>query len=69
MAMIGKFFVAAAYAIIYIYSSEIFPTSIRNTCMGCCSMMARIGSMVFKTKKILILAINQTASILLILLF
>ncbi len=46
MAMIGKFFASAAYATIYMYSSEMFPTSIRNSCMGACSMMARIGSMV-----------------------
>jgi hypothetical protein len=47
MAMVGKFFASAAYAIIYMYSTEMFPTSIRNSCMGACSMMARVGSMVF----------------------
>ena len=46
MAMIGKFFASAAYATIYMYSTEMFPTSIRNSCMGACSMMARVGSMV-----------------------
>ena len=46
MAMVGKFFASAAYATIYMYSSEMFPTSIRNSCMGACSMMARVGSMV-----------------------
>jgi OCT family organic cation transporter-like MFS transporter 4/5 len=45
LAMSGKFFASMSYAIIYLYSSELFPTSIRNTGMGCCSMMARIGSM------------------------
>lgn len=45
LAMCGKFFASMSYAIIYLYSSELFPTSIRNTGMGCCSMMARIGSM------------------------
>jgi MFS family permease len=43
--MIGKFCVASSYAIIYLYSSELFPTSVRNSLMGSCSMMARIGSM------------------------
>lgn len=43
-AMIGKFCASASYAIIYLYSSELFPTSIRNSCMGSCSMMARIGA-------------------------
>ena len=45
LAMVGKFCVSASYAIIYLYSSELFPTSIRNSCMGACSMMARIGGM------------------------
>ncbi|CAF0803311.1 unnamed protein product [Brachionus calyciflorus] len=46
LAMSGKFCASAAYAIIYLYTSELFPTSIRNSGMGACSMMARIGSMI-----------------------
>lgn len=46
MATIGKLFASAAYAIICLYSIELFPTSIRNSCMGLCNMMARFGSMV-----------------------
>lgn len=34
MAMLGKFFSAATYAVVQLYSSEIFPTSVRNSCMG-----------------------------------
>lgn len=45
LAMLGKFCASMSYAIIYLYSSELFPTSIRNTGMGACSMMARIGAM------------------------
>jgi hypothetical protein len=36
-----KFFAAGSYAIIYIYANELFPTGIRNTGMGICSMVAR----------------------------
>ena len=46
LAMIGKMCASASYAIIYLYTSELFPTSIRNTGMGTCSMMARIGAMI-----------------------
>lgn len=45
LAMFGKFCASGSYAIIYLYSSELFPTSIRNSLMGSCSMMARVGSM------------------------
>jgi MFS family permease len=39
-----KFLASASYAIIYIYANELFPTNIRNTGMGICSMVARIGA-------------------------
>jgi MFS transporter, OCT family, solute carrier family 22 (organic cation transporter), member 4/5 len=45
MATIGKLFATSAYAIICLYSVELFPTTIRNSCMGLCNMTARLGSM------------------------
>ncbi|UJR10527.1 hypothetical protein I4U23_014730 [Adineta vaga] len=41
-----KFFASASYAIIYIYANELFPTNVRNTGMGICSMVARIGAII-----------------------
>ncbi|CAF3391713.1 unnamed protein product [Rotaria sp. Silwood1] len=41
-----KFFASASYAIIYIYANELFPTNVRNTGMGICSMIARIGAII-----------------------
>ncbi|CAF0769462.1 unnamed protein product [Adineta steineri] len=41
-----KFLASASYAIIYIYANELFPTNVRNTCMGICSMVARIGAII-----------------------
>lgn len=46
LAMLGRFSITMAYAIIHLYSSEVFPTSIRATCQGACSMMARFGSII-----------------------
>jgi hypothetical protein len=43
LAMVGKFCVSASYAILRLYSNEVFPTSIRNSCMGACSTVSRIG--------------------------
>ncbi|CAF1360110.1 unnamed protein product [Adineta steineri] len=49
MNVLLKFFAAGSYAIIYIYANELFPTGIRNTGMGICSMVARIGAIVGTT--------------------
>ncbi|XP_037603944.1 solute carrier family 22 member 5-like [Sebastes umbrosus] len=44
--MMGKFAVTTAFAIVYAYTAEIYPTVVRNTAMGACSMASRIGSVV-----------------------
>lgn len=41
--MIGKFFIAGSFAIIYNYTTELFPTAVRNTALGASSMCARIS--------------------------
>ncbi|KAL1435732.1 hypothetical protein MTO96_010517 [Rhipicephalus appendiculatus] len=41
---IGKCSITASFAIIYLYSAEVFPTSHRNTAIGIGSMSARIGT-------------------------
>ena len=45
LAMIGKISVAAAFAVIYNYTTEVFPTTIRHTATGLCSLFSRIGAM------------------------
>lgn len=44
--LIGKFGATAAFTVVYISSSEIFPTNLRNSMIGTCSMFGRIGSMI-----------------------
>ncbi|XP_076607128.1 solute carrier family 22 member 4 [Chaetodon auriga] len=44
--MLGKFGITAAFCVVYTISSELFPTVIRNTAVGCCSMAARVGTIV-----------------------
>ncbi|CAL4081191.1 unnamed protein product, partial [Meganyctiphanes norvegica] len=44
LASFGKFFNSSAFAVAYIYSAELVPTSVRNICVGTSSMWARLGS-------------------------
>ncbi|KAM6959311.1 solute carrier family 22 member 6-B [Aplochiton taeniatus] len=43
LAMAGKFGITASFAIIYVYTAEIFPTVLRQTGIGVSSMFARMG--------------------------
>lgn len=45
LAMGGKFAIAGAYAVIYMFSTEQFPTCIKNSGLGVCSFSARIGGL------------------------
>ncbi|XP_068187528.1 organic cation/carnitine transporter 2-like [Antennarius striatus] len=42
--MLGKFAITAGTALMYVYTAELYPTSIRNTATGTCSTVARVGS-------------------------
>ncbi|GAB6019506.1 hypothetical protein CHUAL_001082 [Chamberlinius hualienensis] len=46
LAMIGKFGLTSGYNVIYIFSSELMPTVIRNAGLGACSVSARFGGMI-----------------------
>lgn len=44
--MLGKFFITCSFAIIYLYSGEVYPTVVRTVGLGSSSMVARIGSVI-----------------------
>ncbi|XP_073319097.1 solute carrier family 22 member 13 [Pagrus major] len=43
LAMVGKFGITASFAVIYVYTAEIFPTVLRQTGIGASCMFARMG--------------------------
>ncbi|KAJ8270608.1 hypothetical protein GJAV_G00117090 [Gymnothorax javanicus] len=46
LSMTGKFAVAIAFGLIYLYSCELYPTVIRSLAVGTGSMICRVGSVV-----------------------
>lgn len=45
LSVTGRMFVSGAFEVLYLVSSELFPTVVRNVGMGTCSACARAGSM------------------------
>merc|ERR1719233_176669 len=45
LTLCGKFGVSSALAVMFVYTAELFPTNMRNTALGTCSLFARIGGM------------------------
>ncbi|KAL8562536.1 hypothetical protein ACOMHN_045801 [Nucella lapillus] len=42
-AIVGRFFMAGLFSIIFVYTTELYPTVIRNIGMGACLFWARLG--------------------------
>lgn len=43
--LIGKFAITVSFTVLYIYTAELFPTNLRHSLLGICSMFGRFGSM------------------------
>ncbi|KAK7087407.1 organic cation transporter protein-like [Littorina saxatilis] len=45
-AIIGRFFMAGLFSVIFVYTTELYPTVIRNIGMGSCLFWARLGGVI-----------------------
>ena len=46
LSLVGKFGAAASFAIVFVYTAELFPTEIRSTAVGGSSFCGRIGGII-----------------------
>ncbi|XP_043321944.1 solute carrier family 22 member 4 [Cervus canadensis] len=46
LAMLGKFGVTSAFAMLYVFTAELYPTLVRNMAVGVTSMASRVGSII-----------------------
>ncbi|OWK12292.1 hypothetical protein Celaphus_00003390 [Cervus elaphus hippelaphus] len=44
--MLGKFGVTSAFAMLYVFTAELYPTLVRNMAVGVTSMASRVGSII-----------------------
>lgn len=46
LSLLGKLFASSCFSLVYIVTAELFPTSVRTSAIGTCSLMARLGAIV-----------------------
>lgn len=56
--LVGKFAITASFNVLYVYTTEIFPTGVRNGMMSTCSMIGRLGSMLAPQTPLLVKQIS-----------
>ncbi|XP_069690607.1 solute carrier family 22 member 4-like isoform X2 [Periplaneta americana] len=44
--LMGKFGITTAFAVVFVFTAELFPTELRHSMLGTCSMLGRIGSVI-----------------------
>lgn len=59
MFFVGKFFIRHSVMVLYVYTGELWPTNLRHTIMGICSMFGRIGSIMAPTVPLMVIWMNS----------
>jgi MFS family permease len=44
--LLGKFGITISFAVVFVFTAELFPTELRHSTLACCSMLGRIGSVI-----------------------
>ena len=44
--LLGKLGITSSFGIAYVYTAELYPTTLRSIGVGCCSTMARLGAII-----------------------
>lgn len=62
--MAGKLCITMAFATVYVFTAELFPTTLRHSLLGICSMTGRVGSILSPQTPLLVsqqtsIAINR----------
>ncbi|XP_074642198.1 organic cation transporter protein-like [Tubulanus polymorphus] len=61
LALLGKFGIAGGFGVLFMYTSELFPTVVRNVGVGSCAFMARFGALI--SPQILLLGFHTFTSL------
>ena len=63
LALAGRFANAATFSIIYIHTSEIYPTVLRSVGLSVCSFVCRLGTVVAPQLAVLVIILCFTLQI------
>jgi hypothetical protein len=59
--LLGKFGITISFAVVFVFTAELFPTELRHSTLACCSMLGRIGSVIAPQTPLLVSGFLWTA--------
>ena len=56
--LMGKFGITISFAVVFVFTAELFPTELRHSMLGTCAMLGRIGSVIAPQTPLLVSLLN-----------